>query len=193
MLLLKEDYGDKITNINMIKYNVIMTVLIAFSYCAIKAERDVRNKKPKGSVSYSVLLLINEKSEVLLIRRKGTSFGNGLYSLPGGKIESGETASEAVKREAQEEIGISIDQFKLVHVVDRQGLETEFYVFVFRPLVWRGNPLNCETGKCDDISWFPLNKLPEKIIPAHRQAIELSQKDILYSQYGWEVKHQVVA
>lgn len=120
------------------------------------------------------------------MRRKGTSFGNGLYSLPGGKIESGETALDAVMREALEEIGITIEQLKLAHVVDRQGPETEFYVFVFRPFAWTGTPSNCEVDKCDDIAWFPLNKLPEQIIPAHRQAIELSQKDILYSQHGWE-------
>ncbi len=169
----------------MIKYNVIVAALLAFSHCTTKTETNIRNKKPKGSMSYSVLLLINEKSEVLLMRRKKTSFGNGLYSLPGGKIESGETALEAARRESQEEIGIKVDKLNLVHVVDRQGPETEFYVFVFKPLVWQGEPLNCETDKCDDVSWFSLNKLPEKIIPAHKQAIELIQKDIFYSQHGW--------
>lgn len=163
-----------------------MITLVVFSCCSSKAEVDIRNKKPKGTVSYATLLLMNEKSEVLLLRRKGASFGNGLYSLPGGKIESGETALEAVKREVQEEIGINIEQCNLVHVVDRQGPETEFYVFVFKPLIWQGTPLNGELDKCDDLSWFSLDKLPSNIIPAHRQAIELSQKEVMYSQHGWD-------
>lgn len=77
-----------------------------------------------------------------------------------------------------------------MHVVDRKkNLETKFYVFVFQALVWQGNPFICEADKCDDIAWFPLNKLPENMIPAHKQAIELSQKGILYSQHGWQTKH----
>ncbi len=170
----------------MIKYKMLLLMLIAATCGTTKSEMYVRNKKPKGSMSYAIVLLINEKSEVLLVRRKGVSFGNGLYSLPGGKIESGETALETAKREAQEEVGIMIDDLNLVHVVDRQGPETEFYVFVFRPSVWQGIPSNCEPDKCDDVRWFPVNQLPDKLIPAHRQAIELSQNGISYSKHGWD-------
>ena len=143
-------------------------------------------KKPKGAMSYSTLLLINEKHEVLLLRRIGTSFANGMYSLPGGKIESGETAVAAAIREAREEVGISIDMLEFVHVVDRQGTETEFYIFTFKPITWQGEPCNSETDKCDDIAWFAVDKLPENMIAAHRQAIELSQQGIMYSQHGWD-------
>jgi 8-oxo-dGTP diphosphatase len=170
----------------MIKYTVVVLMLAVFSCRATQPEMYERNKKPKGSMSYAILLLINEKSEVLLLRRKGASFGDGLYSLPGGKIESGETALEAAQREAREEIGLTVDQLKLVHVVDRQGTETEFYVFVFKPQLWQGVPFNSEPDKHDDMRWFPLDKLPEKLIPAHRQAIELSQDGIAYSQHGWD-------
>lgn len=166
----------------MSKYN-IMFLIFALPSCLIKAKEHI--KKPKGSVSFALVLLINKKQEVLLLRRIGTSFGDRLYSLPGGKIESGETALEAAKREAQEEIGITIAQVQLAHVVDRQGTETEFYIFVFKPQTWHGTPQNYEHAKHDDICWFALNKLPENIIPAHLQAIELSQKNILYSTHGW--------
>ena len=102
-----------------------------------------------------------------------------------------ETALEAARREGLEEIGITIDQLQLVHVVDRQGPETEFYVFVFKPLNYEGVPFNAEINKCDDISWFPLTNLPENIITAHKQAIELSQKGIGYSQHGWNTPDKV--
>jgi|GEM_PF-945745 len=162
--------------------NFILSILLGIFF---NFTIDARNKKPKDTLSYAVLLLINQNSEILLLRRKGVSFGNGLYSLPGGKIESGETAMEATRREAKEEIGINVDQLKLVHVIDYQGSETEFYIFVFRALVWQGDPLNCEVDKCDDMSWFPLDKIPENLIPAHKQSIELSQLSVSYSQYGW--------
>lgn len=172
----------------MIKYIVAIAFLTAFPFAFLIAEHQSNKRpiKPKGSVSYSLLILINEKSEVLLLRRKGTSYGNGLYSLPGGKIEAGETAAEAVIREAREEIGVKVVQPQLVHVIDRQGTQTEFYIFVFKPTIVQGKPVNGEFDKCDDVSWFPIHKLPSNILPAHKQAIELILKNVLYSQHGWE-------
>lgn len=169
----------------MMFYNLLLMLLVIAS-CRVQAYPDIHVKKPKGTMSFSVVLVYNEKSEVLLLRRKGTSFGDGLYALPGGKIESGETALQAAEREAQEEIGITIGEAKLVHVVDRQGPETEFYIFVFQASSYKGNAINNEPDKCDHVAWFPLHKLPDNMIPAHRQALELSQKKILYSEHGWE-------
>lgn len=166
-------------------YRTLFLIIICQFHTSIP-ELNARDKKPKGVVSYSILLIMNEKSEVLLLRRKN-GFGAGLYSLPGGKIESGETALEAAKREAKEEIGIHVEGLALVHVVDRQNAETEFYVFVFKPRMWSGGPINCEPNKCDDIGWFNVSNLPENILPAHRQAIELNQKGIAYSEHGWVV------
>ena len=170
----------------MTKHNLLLLTILIFLYQQNNPTTDVRHKKPKGSVSFATVLVINDNSEVLLLlRSKGTSFGNGLYSLPGGKIEPGETACQAAQREVQEEVGITVDQLTLVHVVDRQGPETEFYVFVFKADAWQGVPVNCEPDKCDELAWFPLNQLPPNIIPAHRQAITLSQQAILYSEHGW--------
>ena len=39
---------------------------------------------------------------VLIVRRGGT-FGRGIYTLPGGVVEAGETLTDAVIREVQEE------------------------------------------------------------------------------------------
>ena len=164
----------------------ILLTLIIFSGQSIGCTASIRNKKPKNAVSYATVLLINEKSEILLLRRQNSSFGNGLYSLPGGKVESGETALEAAKREALEEVGIVIDNLEFVHTLDRQGPETEFYIFTFKASTWQGTPSNCEPDKCDDIYWCPPNKLPNNLISAHRQAIELSLTGVPYSEHGWD-------
>jgi mutator protein MutT len=144
-----------------------------------------RIKKPKGSVSFSAIIMTNEHDQILLLRRKNASFGDGQYALPGGKIESGETALEAARRELAEEVCVGAEQLALAHVVNRQGPETEFYVFIFKALAWTGLPINGEPDKCDDMRWFALEALPENIIDAHRQAIELSGKGVVYSEHGW--------
>ena len=44
----------------------------------------------------------------VLIVRRGGSFGKGIYTLPGGVVEAGETLTEAVIREVQEETQVAI-------------------------------------------------------------------------------------
>ncbi len=52
---------------------------------------------------------------MLLIRRKNAPF-KGRYALPGGFMESGETAETAARRELKEETGISVTRLRLVGV-----------------------------------------------------------------------------
>lgn len=168
------------------KYREIFGIYVICSFISMHAENDGKIKKKRGADSYSTIFLLNDKQELLLIRRKGTTFADGLYSMPGGKIEAGESALIAAQREAIEEIGITVDDLILVHVIDREGPETGFYIFVFKPQVVHGEPINNEPHKCDDIRWFPLNQIPTNIIPAHRQAIELIQQGVYYGAHGYQ-------
>jgi len=62
-------------------------------------------------------LIINQNKEIVLIRR-GVEPGKGLWSIPGGAVELGETLIEALKREIREETGLLIDPIELLDVVD---------------------------------------------------------------------------
>jgi ADP-ribose pyrophosphatase YjhB (NUDIX family) len=143
--------------------------------------------------NFALLLLINMHQEVLLLRRINTPFCNNCYSLPGGKIERGETPFDMLQREAYNSLGINIsarEQFKFVHCMYRKCNEPEFFACVFQLLKWDGVPVNKEIDRHDDIQWFAVNKLPENIVPAHRQAIELIMQGSMYSEHGWNTKSQ---
>lgn len=58
--------------------------------------------KPKQNVVAAVLLA---GDQVLAGRRQDHRVGGGYYEFPGGKIEPGETARQALKREIKEELG----------------------------------------------------------------------------------------
>jgi ADP-ribose pyrophosphatase YjhB (NUDIX family) len=54
--------------------------------------------------------------------KRGHEPGAGLWSIPGGRIEPGETDAEAVIREMIEETGLVVDVGRLIGRVRRPGL-----------------------------------------------------------------------
>jgi len=60
----------------------------------------------------------NERGRLLLIRR-GHDPGAGLWSLPGGRVEPGETDEQALVREIREETGLVVQAGRLLGRVRR--------------------------------------------------------------------------
>ncbi|OGL37522.1 hypothetical protein A3E49_03825 [Candidatus Saccharibacteria bacterium RIFCSPHIGHO2_12_FULL_49_19] len=77
------------------------------------------NPKPCTAIA-----LINDRGEYLLVKR-AVDPGKGLWDLPGGFVEEGETFEENAVREVQEELGLSIKQGDLKYV----AAHTEPYLF----------------------------------------------------------------
>jgi 8-oxo-dGTP diphosphatase len=50
---------------------------------------------------------------------------------------------------------------------------------------WSGETINHEPQKCDHLAWFPLDRLPNNIIPYVKRALENYQNGIIYSEFGW--------
>ena len=56
-----------------------------------------------------VHLILRRNEEILLGQRQNTGFADGSWHLPSGHTEDGESATAALIREANEEIGVRID------------------------------------------------------------------------------------
>ena len=66
--------------------------------------------------------IINDENGRLLLILRGHEPGKGLWSVPGGRIEAGETDQQAVVREVLEETGLEVACGPLAGAVERPGL-----------------------------------------------------------------------
>ncbi len=76
----------------------------------------MRREYPERPIA-GVAAVIFKGDEILLTRR-GNPPGKGLWGLPGGVVELGETVREAVVREVREECGIEVEPIRLLEVYD---------------------------------------------------------------------------
>ena len=63
-------------------------------------------------------LLIDDRGRALSCRRPPGDSWTGMWEFPGGKIESGESSREAVIREIEEELGVSVNPGREITVTD---------------------------------------------------------------------------
>jgi mutator protein MutT len=84
---------------------------------------------PNEHIAVAIVFIENSSGEFLI--QKTSLEKGGKYSSTGGHIDSGETPSEAIKREIKEELGISVDNDKiesLGYVLYDKPLRYVFYL-----------------------------------------------------------------
>jgi 8-oxo-dGTP diphosphatase len=58
--------------------------------------------------------VVHDPERRLLLVRRGNEPGRGLWSVPGGRVEPGETSAHAVEREVREETGLRVRAGRVV-------------------------------------------------------------------------------
>lgn len=118
-------------------------------------------------LSAAVYLILVKNGKVLLLRRFNTGWMNGHYTLVSGHLDGNEPVFDCMIREAKEEAGISILKKDLepVTTIHRYSTDREYIDFFFVVKKWKGEIKIMEPNKCDDLSWFPVNDLPNNTLP----------------------------
>lgn len=133
------------------------------------------------------IFLTKNDTEILLLRRFNTGYADGKYSVIAGHIDGNEEVKTAAIREAKEEAGIEIEpsNIEVVGVMHRKG-EDERVDFFLAASRWKGNIVNAEPDKCDDLSWHSVHDLPANMVAYVKQALENDRKGKFFESFGWK-------
>lgn len=112
------------------------------------------------------------KDGKLLLGKRKNVFGDGTFGLPGGHLEPGETMTGAARRELKEETNLDAKEMVFSNLVNNRGQKDHRLQIGFLAEGVSGEPIIMEPDRCDELKWFPLNKLPENLFPPHIKQIQ---------------------
>lgn len=107
-------------------------------------------------------ILRDELGRVLIALRPPHVYMPGVWEFPGGKVESGEDALAALKREYHEEIGIEISQAHPLLEHQHSYPDRTVFLDVWEIEEYRGEPKGCEG---QEIHWAALSELNDYTFP----------------------------
>ena len=105
-------------------------------------------------------IVVDRATDTLLLIRRGRPPGQGLWSLPGGRVEADELLAEAVVREVREETAIEVVCGPLIGWVERIDDEHHYVILDFE-----ATPLDPQPPVAgDDVTeaaWVPITAVAE--------------------------------
>jgi ADP-ribose pyrophosphatase YjhB (NUDIX family) len=109
----------------------------------------------------SAALILDDSWRVLLVRH---GHGRGNWDLPGGGVEAGESATDAVIREVREETGLTVTVERLCGVYYEPDRDAHHLVFACTIADGTSKePYLADPDEITEIDWFALAELPRPI------------------------------
>ncbi len=100
-------------------------------------------------------LIVNERGEVLIVRSKKWY---DKYTVPGGHIELGERAEDAIRREVKEETGLDAEPVELLIVQQaiypKDFYKHEHYIFMDYILKAKSSRVELDGRELQDYLWI---------------------------------------
>lgn len=133
-------------------------------------------------------IVINDQNEILLQLRKDRE----IWGLPGGALDPGEEPADAVVREVYEETGVIVQPERIIAVLSGKdhmrtysnGDQVAFITTVFKCRPVSGEPC-VNDHESLDVRYFPLDALPDNMVPLHRFRLEMERKQQAGAFFRW--------
>ena len=111
------------------------------------------------------VVVTNTKKQLLIFKRSES----GVWSLPGGHMDIGESLEETAIRETYKETGITLNSLRLIRLVsgkdavirDAEGTETYYVTAIYESSVFIGKVQGSSKG--EEVDFFALDNIPQPI------------------------------
>lgn len=128
--------------------------------------------------TFGVRIMLIQNGRVLLVRQ---TYLPGWF-MPGGGVERGETLEQAARREAGEEIGADMGGLHLLGAYTHFGKHKSDHnvLFLCTDFTFSGK----RDKEIAELRFFPLDALPEGLLPGHRRRLEEYRAGEEIPQFG---------
>jgi 8-oxo-dGTP diphosphatase len=145
-----------------------------------------KEKKVGGGVG----IMIMKEGKILLGKRhddpeKASSAlrGEGTWTMPGGKLDFGESFEDGIRREVMEETGIKLNEIKVICVNNNKNEHAHFITIGLYCDDFEGEPQILEPDEIVEWQWFSLDNLPSPMYFPSAKIIENYKKGEFYIPY----------
>jgi 8-oxo-dGTP diphosphatase len=109
--------------------------------------------------------------------------GAGKWTMPGGKLEFGESFIEGAKREVEEETGMRLKNIKVFCVNNDIGSSAHFVTIGLISEDPDEEPQVAEPDKISCWKWFEMDGLPEPMYFPSERIIKNFKEDVFFKEY----------
>lgn len=125
------------------------------------------------------VIVLNEKKQILLGLRnedekKADSelHGEGTWTMPGGKLEYGESFEEAGIRETKEETDLDVEEIEVFCMNNDLNQHAQFVTVGLIAKKYSGGVKIMEPDEIVDWKWFDLDNLPKNLFMPSRKCLQ---------------------
>ena len=140
---------------------------------------DNKMSEPNKKMGVGIGIMILKDGKVLLGKRnedpeKADSLlhGEGTWTLPGGKLEFGESFEQGAKREIEEETGLKANKLEVICVTNDIVSDAHFVTVGLLCTEFEGEPAAMEPDEIVEWKWFMLNQLPSPVFSPSEKIIK---------------------
>ena len=121
------------------------------------------------------MAVVAEKNGKILFVKRDVQPAKGMWALPGGFVEQGESVEEAAIRELKEETGIKAEKAEIIKVVTAQSALFKTLILIGAKATGLCGKLKAGDDACD-VKWYDADKTPAVTFPAHKLFIREVKK-----------------
>jgi 8-oxo-dGTP diphosphatase len=134
------------------------------------------------------VMILNKEGKVLLGKRHSDPHkadselhGEGSWTMPGGKLEFGETFEEGIIRETREETSIILNSVKVITVQNDKNEHAHFVTIGLFSDDFKGEPKIMEPDEIVEWQWFDIDKPPKHMFPPSAKLLKNYKQKRFYT------------